>query len=290
MSEYTVTVTGASGKTGREVVRQAVQRGWRVRAASRRPASGRPVSGQPAEDGEWTSLDLDAPHTWEPAFAGSDAAYILTPFNHPRAVESTCKLIAAAAEAGAPRIVLLSSLDAENAPSDDPLRVIEATLQRQPVRWAVVRPTWFLDNFTTGSFAAMTAAGELRLPSGDGVVPFVDVRDVAAVAVAALGADGPEGVLPVTGPERIDHHRVAAALAAVLEHAVSYRSVPAEEFITLLAGRGFPRSYGEFLSDLLLDIASGRLDIPVADTVERVTGRPAYSVDDFARHYAATLT
>jgi uncharacterized protein YbjT (DUF2867 family) len=278
MSEHIVTVTGATGKTGREVVRQAAERGWRVRAASR----------QPAEHGEWIGLDLDAPHTWEPAFAGSDAAYVLTPFNHPGAVESTCRLIEAAAKAGVPRIVLLSSLDAENAPHDDPLRVIETTLQRQLVRWAVVRPTWFLDNFTTGSFAAMTAAGELRLPSGDGVVPFVDVRDVAAVAVAALGPDGPEGLLPVTGPERIDHHRVAAALATALGHPISYTSVTAEEFVQLMAGRGFPRSYGEFLSDLLLDISSGRLDIPVADTVEKVTGRPAYSVDDFAHHYAAT--
>lgn len=39
MSEYTVTVLGATGKTGRHVTRYAADRGWRVRAAGRRQAS-----------------------------------------------------------------------------------------------------------------------------------------------------------------------------------------------------------------------------------------------------------
>jgi hypothetical protein len=61
------------------------------------------------------------------------------------------------------------------------------------------------------------------------------------------------------------------------------------EFVELMCGRGFPASYGEFLGVALQDVADGRLHIPTHPTVERVLGRPAYSVRDFARHHAAAL-
>lgn len=53
MSDYIVTVVGTTGKTGREVARQAGANGWRVR----------PTSRQPSAHGNWTRLDLDEPET-----------------------------------------------------------------------------------------------------------------------------------------------------------------------------------------------------------------------------------
>lgn len=278
MNGYAVTVTGATGKTGRHVVEQAVARGWRVRAAGRRPVA----------HGDWVRLDWDDHTTWGPAFAGSDAAYVVVPFNHPGAPDRAPDLLRAAAGAGPGRIVLLSTLDIDSAPADSPLRLAEQTLGELPVRWAAVRPTWFLDNFTAGVFGAMTAGGQLRLPAGDGRIPFVHARDVAAVAVAALADGGPEGPLPVTGPEAVDHHRVAAALSRALGRPVRYTAVAAEEFVDLMTAHGFSTAYAGFLADALGDVATGRLRIPVTDTVERLTGRPADGVDDFARYVAAT--
>jgi uncharacterized protein YbjT (DUF2867 family) len=174
VSGYTVTVVGATGKTGWRVAALAEAEGWRTRRATRRSSD--------AAD----RLDWDDPASWATAFGGSDAAYVLIPFNHPGAPERTPDLLAAAAAAGVGRIVLLSTLDAEHAAPENPSVVAEEALKTLPVRWAVLRPTWFLDNFTTGTFAAMTAAGDLRLPAGAGRIPFVDARDIAAVAVAAL--------------------------------------------------------------------------------------------------------
>jgi uncharacterized protein YbjT (DUF2867 family) len=164
--------------------------------------------------------------------------------------------------------------------------VAETALEELSVRSTFLRPTWFLDNFTAGSFAAMTAAGELRLPAGDGTIPFIDARDVGAVGAAALARDGPEGVLPLTGPEELSHAQVAAALGEALRRPVRYTPVTVEEFVALMMARGFPRSYGEFLGEALADVGAGRLKIPVTDTVERVTGRRPYGVRDFARAHA----
>ncbi len=87
----------------------------------------------------------------------------------------------------------------------------------------------------------------------------------------------------------MNHHEVAAALAQALGRPVRYTSVPAEDFVALLVARGFAPEYGQFLAEALIDVATGHRRIPVADTVERVTGRRPYSVVDFARHHAAEL-
>ncbi|TWP54040.1 hypothetical protein FKR81_00255 [Lentzea tibetensis] len=277
MTDYAVVVTGATGKTGQHVAAGAVARGWQVRSATR--------SAPP--HGDWFPLDWDDESTWAPVFAGCDAAYVIIPFNHPGAAERTPRLMEVAASCGVRRIVLLSSLDVDSAEPDSPLRAAEAAVGRLPVRSAILRPTWFLDNFTTGSFRGMTQAGELRLPAGDGRIPQIDVRDVADVAVAALADGGPEGVLPLTGPEELDHHQVAAALSEGLGRRVTYTSVPVEEFVQVLTTHGFSREYGVFLGAALAEVAAGRLRIPVAGTVERVTGRPGRTALEFARHHAS---
>ena len=121
MPPYTVTVTGATGKTGRHVLEEAAARGWRVRAAAR---------SSPAR-GERVRLDWDDEATWAPAFSGSQAAYVVIPFNHPGAPEKAPRLIQGAAEAGVARIVLLSTLDAEHAAPDDPVRRAERLTSRR---------------------------------------------------------------------------------------------------------------------------------------------------------------
>lgn len=271
MAEYTVAVTGATGKTGRYVAKGALARGWRVRSATRT---------EPPH-GQWFTLDWDDEGTWPRVFSGCDAAYVIIPFNHPGAAERTPEVIRTAAR-HVRRIVLLSSLDAEGAPPDSPLRRAENALKELPTIGAILRPTWFLDNFTTGSFRGMTEAGELRLPAGSGKIPQIDVRDIADVAVACLAQDGPTGTLPLTGPELLDHHQIAAALSEGLGREITYTSVGVEEFVELLMARGFSREYGEFLGEALEEVAAGKLHIPVTDTVERVLGRRAYTALEFA--------
>jgi uncharacterized protein YbjT (DUF2867 family) len=274
VSEYTVTVLGATGKTGRHVARYAAERGWRVRAAGRRTSSTEP-------------FDWDDERTWVSATTGSDAVYVLIPFNHPGAPERTPALLSAIAGAGVRRLVLLSSLDVTEAEPDSPLRLAEDTLAGLPIATAALRPTWFLDNFTHGSFAGMVESGELRLPAGAGRIPFVDARDVAAVGVAALAADGPTGPLPITGPAALTHHEVADALSSANGRQVTYTPVSSAEFVSLMANRGFGEDYGVFLAAALQRVATGELVIPVHDTVPRLVGRAAYSASDFARYYAS---
>lgn len=271
-----IAVTGVTGKTGRAVADRALDEGWTVHGLSRqRP----PV-------GEWRPMDWDDAATWPRAFAGADAAYVLIPFNHPGAAENTPAVLEAAAAAGVARIVLLSSFDATDAAEDDPLRRSEDTLRGLPVSSTTLRPTWFLDNFTQGSFGAMMREGSLRLPARDGRIPFVAVGDIASVAIEALRENGPTGVLPLTGPESVTHAEVCAAFSRAWGRTITFTTVDEEEFVRLMAGRGFDRSYSDFLIDALARVDSGQTVVPVSDVIESVTGAPPLSVSRFATRHA----
>ena len=67
-----VLVTGARGKTGREVVARLGERGVTVRAGSR-------VPGTSAGNVHPVRFDWDEPATWSEAVAGVDAVYLMRP-------------------------------------------------------------------------------------------------------------------------------------------------------------------------------------------------------------------
>jgi uncharacterized protein YbjT (DUF2867 family) len=219
------------------------------------------------------------------AFAGSDAAYILIPFNHPGAAERTPDLIRSAAAAGVEQIVLLSSLDAGHARGEQGAACLRISLLDAAVHGAVLRPTWFLDNFTTGSFASMIDSGELRLPAGTGRIPFIDTRDIAEVAVAAMAADGPSGILELTGPEAIDHAQAAAALSTTLGHPSATTTYPVEAFITHMTTPRLPPRVRTIPRRRAARRGHRRAHHPVTDTVQRITGRPPYTITQFAQHH-----
>lgn len=273
---HVVTVTGATGKTGRHVVAGARARGWGVRRATRHPS-----------DADDVFFDWSDASSWEPAFAGSHAAYVVVPFNDPVAPDTAPQLLETVGGAGVPRVVLLSSLDVETADEDSPLRVAENTLSTLDVASAAIRPTWFFDNFTSGSMSWMVAAGRLELPAGEGTIPYVDVRDVSEVALAALTPGGPTGPLEITGPQQVHHREIAEVLGGALGRPIEYRPVADEEFVSALTAQGFSDGYARFLGDAMSAVAGGHVVIPVTDTVLRTTGRPPFTLEGFAAEFAA---
>jgi hypothetical protein len=122
--------------------------------------------------------------------------------------------VRSAAACGVERIVLLSSLDAEHAPANSALRLCESALRDAAVHSAVLRPTWFLDNFTTGSFASMIDSGghrssdassggrrfgRLLTPVQVGILCAFDVPGQRAACLDAPASD----LRPVTFSQRI---------------------------------------------------------------------------------------
>lgn len=256
-------VLGATGKTGRRIAERLEEQGHGVRRASR--------SGS-------TPFDWDDRSTWGPALAGVRAAYVvyspdLAVPAAPGAIRAFAKL---AKEVGVERLVLLSGRGEEEA------QRCERIVQDSGLEWTIIRASWFAQNFDEGAFRDLVLAGEIALPAGDVLEPFIDVDDIAEIAALALTDDDHGGeVYEVTGPRLMTFAEAVAEIAAVTGRNLSYVTISAEAFRSGLTQAGLPPKQIELLNYLFTTVLDGR-NAQVTDGVQRALGRPARDFRDYA--------
>ncbi|MGV9500463.1 NmrA family NAD(P)-binding protein [Streptomyces sp. NPDC003642] len=267
----TLVVTGASGRTGSRVARAAEAAGLTVRAASRA-----------------TGFDWWDDSTWADTLRGADAAYLALPSDvgAPGAAEAVGALAREAVGLGVRRLVLLSARGEDQAlPTEEALRASGAD-------WTVVRAAWFAQNFSEGPLVAeLRERGELVFPAGEVREPFLDVRDIADVVVAALTAgDRHTGrTLTLSGGRLLTFGEAVAEIAAAAGRPLSYRAVSTRDYGRALAGFGVPPREAAALTSIFDTLLDGR-NAHLSDGVEKVLGRAPRSFSDFVREEAAAGT
>ncbi|RSD13672.1 NmrA family NAD(P)-binding protein [Amycolatopsis eburnea] len=263
-----VLVVGGTGTTGRRVVAGLRANGVAARAATRKPGE----AGQVRFD--WADRTTHAG-----ALRGASAVYLVAPIGEAAPAGLVAPFVADALEAGVRRIVLLSS----SAVTDDTPGLGELPrLVRTAPEWAVLRPSWFMQNFTGEHLVAQGVRnGEVVTATGDGRVAFVDAADIAAVAVRALTDAEPHNTEHVlTGPGALSYSEATSIIAARTGRPVRHRAVGTAEFAAHLTASGIPAGFARVLAALDEDIRRGTED-RVTPVVERVTGRPARSFETF---------
>jgi uncharacterized protein YbjT (DUF2867 family) len=268
-----ILVLGATGKTGRRVVTRLRQRGHDVRAASRKGT---------------TRFDWADENTWEPALAGTGAAYLVTP-ELPDAVTRLRAFTKLAVDGGVERLVLLSNRDWV-VPDGEEKLPCERAVKESGARWTILKPAWFAQNFGEDPFfRGQLLDGDIVMSAGDGVEPFVDVEDIADVAVAALTEDGHGGkAYELTGPRQLSLGAVVDEIArATGRDDLAYRPVPPAEFTDYALRQGLSEEYAALLNTLYGWIAENRF-ADLADGVQRALGREPRDFSAYVRSAAAT--
>ena len=200
----------------------------------------------------------------------------------PGAADAIQALVQRAKQAGAKRLVLLSGRGEEEAQACEQI-VIESGLE-----WTVVRASWFNQNFSEGAFIDMVLSGVITLPAGDTPEPFVDVDDIADVAVAALTEDGHNGeIYEVTGPRLMTMVDIAADLSNAAGRQIAYVDVPHSAFIDEITNSGAPKEVVWMLDYLFSAVLDGR-NAHLTDGVQRALGRLPKDFADYAKETAAT--
>jgi uncharacterized protein YbjT (DUF2867 family) len=280
-------VVGATGNVGSGVLAALVARGADVRGlahgeagvAAIREAGAEPVTG-----------DLTELSSLRPAFDGVDAAFVVTR-GLENQVEMAANAVEAAKRAGLRRIVRLSAFVPE--PASRTIlgrqhREIEEVVKDAGLPYTILRPTFFMQNIL-GAAQTVAAGGVMYLPFGDGRAGIIDVRDIVDVAVEALASEAHGGrTYTLTGPASISMHDVARALTEALRREVRYVDVPVQAGVESMIGMGMPKFMAETYGELFVNFAQGGAD-RVTDDVERVSGHPARSIDDFARDFAGVF-
>jgi uncharacterized protein YbjT (DUF2867 family) len=237
----TIAVVGATGQQGGAIVDALLARGARVRALVRDPGSDR-ARALAARGVELAPLRIGDPSALE----GVAAFSFMTPeANSLEEIEDEVRLgtalVDAAAAAHVPHVVFNSVSGAEcesDVPQHDSKRRIEEHLRRSGLRATMVRPTAFMENFTT-VMAPTVADGELVLSlplPDDARLPLVALKDIGLVAAALLlgAADVPGGAIEVVGDE-LTGPGIAAAFGARAGLPSRYEALP----LSVLGGRPF---------------------------------------------------
>jgi uncharacterized protein YbjT (DUF2867 family) len=264
MKQPPVLIIGKNGKTGARVNQRLQAMGYATQPVSR--------STNP-------SFDWENPATWRPAIEGTHVAYVTyqPDLAVPNAEATIKAFVQVAAEAGLEHIVMLSGRGEEGA------QRAEEVLQASGISWNIVRASWFAQNFSESFMLDRILAGELMLPAGDTAEPFVDVDDIADVAVAALTkSELRDKLFEVTGPRALTFAQCIKEISAALDRPIKYTSVPVDQYIDVLRQEGTPEDLLWLLHELFTVVFDGR-NSNVMSGVEEALGRPPTDFKNYVR-------
>jgi uncharacterized protein YbjT (DUF2867 family) len=261
-------VLGGTGKSGHRVAERLQARGIDTRIASR--------SANP-------SFDWNDPHNWDEVLKGVTAAYIsyAPDLAIPGATDAIRRFVELAVSRGVRRLVLLSGRGEQEA------QACEQILQATDVEWTIVRASWFMQNFSEGEFLAMVQDGAITLPASVIPEPFIDVNDIADVAVAALTEEGHAyEVYEVTGPRLMTFSELAQEISAAAGLDVKFIQIHKNDFNQAIIDSGAPAEIAWLLNYLFETVLDGR-NASLSDGVQRALGREPADFSDFARRISA---
>jgi uncharacterized protein YbjT (DUF2867 family) len=286
-SAPTILLTGATGTVGLAVAQALAGQGVPFRALVRQPDA--PAAQQLAAlpGAELVLGDFNNPASLQRALAGVERAFLLTNSTE-QAEAQQLHFVELARQAGVQHLVKLSQWAADAASPVRFLRyhaAVEAAIRAVGLPYTFLRPNLFMQGLLAFK-DTIRAQGQFFAPIGEARVSVIDVRDIAAVAAAALTEPGHDNqTYNLTGPAALTHAEMAAALAEALGHPITFTDVPPAALRGYLAQAGFPEWQAEGLLEDYAHYHRGEAAKLTAD-VQQVTGQPPRSFAAFARDYA----
>jgi uncharacterized protein YbjT (DUF2867 family) len=262
-----ISVMGATGHVGGEVVRRLLGAGEKVRALGRSKEKLAALAGAQAVAGD--AADVSYLTT---AFRGADAVFTLLPpdlnSTDYRALQDRQgeAIVKAVRDAGVRYVVLLSSAGADQPAGTGPIAGLHAQEERlrrlEGVHVLALRPGYFFENFY-GSLAGIKHQGVL----GDAVapdtsLPMIATRDVAAGAAQALRARDWTGfvVRELLGPRDLTHAEAARIIGqAIGRPDLPYVQIPYEQMVQILIGAGLSENVATTYVEMARAFNEGRV-------------------------------
>jgi uncharacterized protein YbjT (DUF2867 family) len=276
-----VAVTGATSKGGAVLSRMLGSAGHAVRAgmhARPRPGgahAGARGAGEACPAGECYPLDMLRPDTLAPLFNGVEAAVLILPQDR-GIVPMAANLVTAAEHADVQRLVLISFIRVDGGAGGPMVRWhydVEQLVRSSGIAATCLRPNFYMQNFLS-AFKPTPSLNE-------GLISYVDARDVADVVVALLSDPRPRrATYSLTGPRAYSVEEVMRLLEGEVGPPVSLPST-GWDHICSSTRRSAHAIEVQALCEVWQAATEGRFSMVTPD-VERILGRPARSLETFA--------
>jgi uncharacterized protein YbjT (DUF2867 family) len=283
-----ILVTGATGKNGAEIINRLSGRKERVRAMVCKIPNALPSA--PKVELEYVEADFDDAASLHNALRDVQRAFLVTNSSE-HVEERQLRFVDLAREAGVRHIVYLSQLHAS---PNSPLRflryhaAVEEALRASGMTYTNLRPNLYMQGLLMIGHT-IASEGRFFAPAGECRVSVVDVRDIAAVSVAALTQKKHEGeTYDITGPEALQHAEMAAQLSEALHQPIAFVDVPEQGFREALLGFHMPDWQADGLVEDYAHYRRGEAS-QVSSAVLEVTGQPPVPFSQFARDYKSVF-
>jgi uncharacterized protein YbjT (DUF2867 family) len=274
-----ILVTGATGQIGSAVVEALVKNGTKVKAASRK------IAGiAPSENIEPVVFDYENPADHVAVLSGISGIYLVAP---PLDLDAPARLIPFIDKAIASGVghIVFNSVLAADSNEQHPLRIIEKHLMRSGSGYTILRPNFFMENFSTGWASPMIAAGEIRVPAGPSQTSFISVKDIASAAVSAFSKKLYGTEYNLTGSEALDYGQAAAIISYVSGRTVTYQAITEDAMRRMVMEHGMPQSAVQYIAMLFSAVRDDRMSVVTSDILE-LTGESPITFDEFAARNA----
>lgn len=264
-----ILVTGGTGKTGSRVAELLRAEGAVPRIASRNPKTAETIRFQ------WSD-----PSSFEAAFRDVEAVYLVAPTDTFDSIGAMQPALEFAQKVGVSRFILLSASSLKE--GDAMMGAVHSWLRTNVSQWAVLRPSWFMQNFSEGQHL-VPIRDEFAIYSAteNGRVGFIDADDIARTAVTLLLAPEIENTDHIlTGPDKLTYNDVTVLFSEKLSRNIEHKRLTVDDIAKRFRDMGFPENYAKTLAAMDGTIASGAED-NITNNIKIITGEDPIGFDEF---------
>jgi uncharacterized protein YbjT (DUF2867 family) len=273
-----ILVIGGTGKIGGELVKQIGQSKIKARVLVR--------SGERAEAIQKLGLetavgDVSQIETIKTALQGAESLFLLTaPSLHMSEIEIA--IMDAAKKAGVKKIVLQSAMGVNLQSAQTVIHEHSKSqeyLKKLGLTFTILQPSSFFQNFLL--LKSINKQGAIYGNYKEGKMGFVDAKDIASVALAALTQTGHEGkTYVITGNEALTYGEVASKVSRATGKTVKYINVSTDEAVKGMVDNGMPEWLSNDLGKSGERLAAGDMR-EITDVVQNVTHKKPVTLDQF---------
>ena len=214
------------------------------------------------------------------ALDGIDTVVLITPFS-PDAVNQAHAVIEAAQKAQVRRIVRLSVIKADpNGPSDSYRQhgVTDDEIIASNLTYTILRPNMFMSNLSVNP-----EDNTITTTLGNSQIGMIDPRDIVDVFERIILSDEYDNqIFALTGPTSISLSEATEIFSKVLNKKITYIEVSEDETEQWWRNQGASGWYLSTLCEYSVVFRKNYQDV-ATDSVERITGHPARSLEDFIK-------
>jgi uncharacterized protein YbjT (DUF2867 family) len=275
-----ILVTGAESNTGQRVIRRLGKQGYNFSVLVKDIKKATDIKSSRIK---YVEGELKKQGSLKKALEGIEHAFLLTS-NTDNLVKLEKNFIDAAKESGVKYLVKYSALGADPDSRSALLRrhgKSEQYLKDSGLRYAIIRPNIFMQNFVNYFGSDIRDERKIFLPLNKAKCSYVDVRDTARLIAKVITQNGhKKKIMDVSGPESLSCGDLAELFSNALGKKVTYEDIKPKEFKKRMSAAGVPDREAEEYTELYKLLSDGICE-EVTDWVYKVTEKQPRTFDEF---------